>query len=96
MNIALEYMYRDAANYKQFSKVILSNKTALQLTEINNINNSFLIYGEYFIHQNLKLPSLHYFKYDAELDHEFHELLEIALTDSAVNSELDIIDLITV
>ena len=88
-------MYRDAANYKQFSKIILSNKSEISISEIKNIINSFLIDGEYFIPQNLKLPALHYFVWDNDIDHHFHELLDVGLTDSAVNSQLDIIDLIT-
>lgn len=94
MNIFIEYMYRDGANYKQFSEVIISNKKKIPITEIKKKISLYLIGGEYFIPRHWKLPALHYFLWDEEIDHHFHELIEINESLSDSNFDLDIADII--
>lgn len=94
MNVKLEYLYRDGANYKQYSEVIISNIHHLSIEYIKNEIYSLLIDSEYFIPQNWNLPKLHYYEYDGEIDHELHEIFDIKLTSTTQNSELDILDIL--
>ncbi|HMR88565.1 MAG TPA: hypothetical protein PKD51_10440 [Saprospiraceae bacterium] len=94
MNVKLEYLYRDNANYKQYSEVIISNIHQLSINYIKNKLYSLLIDGEHFIPQNWNLPKLHYYEYDGEIDHEYHEIFDIKLTSTKINSELDIMDIL--
>jgi len=52
-------MYRDGANYKQYSEVILSNKNEIPIEEIRKKISLSLNDGEYFIPEDWNLPKLH-------------------------------------
>jgi hypothetical protein len=94
MNVKLEYLYRDGANFKQYSEVIMSNINHLSIKYIKNRIYSLLIDGEYFISQKWNLPKLHYYEYDGGIDHEFHEIFDIKHTSTTKNCELDIWDIL--
>jgi len=48
MNIKLEYLYRDEANYKDFREVIFPNPDKLSLSYIEEVINKNLIEGQWF------------------------------------------------
>ena len=94
MNVSIEYMYGDGANYKQYSILVFPNKTDLSLELIKKQINLSLLNGEYFIPSLWGIPKLHKYEYDHEIDHEIHELLEIKNTNEILNFEKDIVDLL--
>jgi hypothetical protein len=73
MNLQLNYLYRDAANYKQFGFVVFDNSTGLTPELANDLLLPKLISGEFFIPQDWGLPRLQFHPYDTELDHDYHE-----------------------
>ena len=86
-------MYRDGANYKQYSEVILSNKNEIPIEEIRKKISLSLNDGEYFIPEDWNLPKLHLFEFDVEIDHEFHEFLDVKETNLMPDYDKDINDL---
>lgn len=80
MNTLLEYLYRDASNYKQYGSVVL--QAALSLKDIRHL----LIHGEYFVPSQVGLPDLQHkfreqgFDYPTEDDHTWHEIVSMRPT----------------
>jgi len=66
----LRYMYRDGANYKFRGRVIISG--TLSLEELNE----HLLFGEYFIPEDVGLPDLSP-SVRGDDDHDLHEFEEI-------------------
>lgn len=77
---ALEYMYRDAANWKTFGLVILAGPIppAMISSIVQTLDSGML-----FVAEQVDIPPLqrrHHAKYgsaDDDLDHAFHELVEL-------------------
>lgn len=84
MNIKFSYLYRDAANYKNYSEVVFSNKTALPFSIIKKEIEYFLIEGTHFYVDNWKLKDLHFNTWDNEIDHTYHEYDTVELTEEDV------------
>ncbi len=82
----MEYMYRDANNFKAFGQLLLTgNITDSNIVEIK----SFLDSGEYFVAEQVDVPTLYsqLWKYSngpTIADHAYHEFIEIR---SATNEE---------
>jgi len=80
MNTLLEYLYRDASNYKQHDSVVLQG--AISLKDIRPL----LIDGKHFIPSQAGLPDLQHkfkdqgFEYPTEDDHEWHEIVSMKPT----------------
>jgi len=80
MNTLLEYLYRDASNYKQHGSAVLRGN--ISLDSIRHL----LIDGEYFIPSQIGLPDLQYkfkeqgFEYPTEDDHNWHEIISMQPT----------------
>lgn len=80
MNTLLEYLYRDASNYKQHGSVVLEG--TISLKDIRHL----LIEGEYFIPSQAGLPDLQHkfkeqgFEYPTEDDHAWHEIVLMRAT----------------
>ena len=80
MNTLLEYLYRDASNYKQHGSVVLQG--GISLKDIRPL----LIDGEYFIPSQAGLPDLQHrfkdqgFEYPTEDDHAWHEIVSMKPT----------------
>lgn len=80
MHTLLRYLYRDASNYKAHGAVVVSGSATL---EHEHRLRASLIDGEYFIPENVGLPSLRERLYEysggspAEDDHVLHELVEL-------------------
>ena len=77
---ALEYLYRDAANWKTHGLVLLQGPCppTLQAQIIDALDS-----GLYFVAEQVKLPALQrrhnaeYGNADEDLDHAFHEFFEL-------------------
>jgi len=80
MNTLLEYLYRDASNYKQHGSVVLQG--TISPKDIRPL----LIDGEYFIPSQVGLPDLqHKFRdqgvdYPTGDDHAWHEIASMRPT----------------
>jgi hypothetical protein len=79
-NIKFSYRYRDGANYKNHSFIILNNPTGIALAEAENIIHQKLIDGTWFYADKWNLPDLHFGTWDNEIDHTWHEFDDIEFT----------------
>jgi len=83
----MEYMYRDANNFKAFGQLLLTG----DVTDSNIIEiKSFLDSGEYFVAEQVDVPALYsqlweYSNGQTIADHAYHEFIEIR---SATNEEI--------
>ena len=75
MNIKLNYLYRDGANYKNHKEVILSNPNKRTLEEITKIILANLIDETWFVAKYWNLPDMHFkgYAWDTDIDHDWHE-----------------------
>jgi len=98
MNIKLTYLYRDGGNYKNFNEVIFTNEKEKDISEIRNVIKSKLIDDRWFYADQWGLPDLHFieYKYDRNVDVDWHELENIELTDDISSDSLDIETLLKV
>jgi hypothetical protein len=96
VNILIEYLYRDAGNNKIWGDVVFSNRMNLDISVLECELRNALIDGEFFITENVGLPSLRFDRYDEELDHGWHEFFSIKKTENHPNDDLgrDIYDFI--
>lgn len=87
-NVKFCYQYRDGANYKNYNEVVFLNDTGKTIAEIKDIIKKALINGEWFIAENWKLPDLHFieYKWDLEIDHDWHEFISIDCIDELQTS----------
>ena len=84
MNICMEYLYRDAGNYKQWGAVVVPNApSAMSLDDIEASARAVLIDGSWFVAADAGLPDLRSDTWDEDLDHDWHELHGFAETDVA-------------
>lgn len=73
--IIIEYLYRDAANYKLYEEAEINNPRNLKLDEFENWFNAQLIDGLYFIPRDFGLVKPQFPIYNPELDHDWCELI---------------------
>ena len=84
MNTAIEYLYRDASNFKHTARIVLegpmTDEDALMI-------RGKLLDGSYFIPSQVGLPDLqsYFLRFGpyTEHDHVFHELLDVEKTSEA-------------
>jgi hypothetical protein len=89
-NIKFSYLYRDAANYKNFSFVIFGGDEGIRLSYLQSLIQSKLIDGTWFYAGQWELPDLHFNNWNDEFDHTFHEFECIEYTDEAPNTLLNL------
>jgi len=88
----MEYMYRDANNFKAFGQLLISGK----LTDENIIEiKSFLDSGEYFIAEQVGIPTLYsqLWKYSngpTVADHAYHEFIKLRSATGEETSSLEV------
>ena len=82
MNIELTYLYRDAANYKNWGTVVFSNTQDMTLSDIESAARRGVIDGAWFVAQDVGLPDLRPEDWDDEIDHDWHELHSLSETDA--------------
>ncbi len=89
-NIQLNYLYRDAGNYKIYHLLVFSNKHSLDLELIEATIRKHLIEGEYFIPEKWNVPIIQTYAYDTDLDHDWYEFEGVEYTEEASLEEKDI------
>jgi hypothetical protein len=88
----MEYLYRDANNFKAFGQLLLSNN----LTDRNLVDiKLFLEFGEFFVAEQVSIPTLYsqLWKYSngpTTADHAFHEFLELRIASDEDVSSLEV------
>jgi hypothetical protein len=87
-NIKFNYRYRDGANYKNHSFVVLNNPTDIALANIENSIREKLIDDIWFYADKWNLPDLHFGTWDNEADHTWHEFESIELTDETGDMDI--------
>lgn len=90
LNLKMNYMYRDGANYKQFGYVIFKKASFLTPNQASQKLKEKLISNEFFIPQDWGLPRLQKYAYDPEIDHEWHEFESFEWTDEDVTDNRDL------
>lgn len=88
MNVSIQYLYRDAGNNKIWGDIVFSNRINLDVSKLEIDIKNALIDGEFFVAEDVGLPSLHFDRHDAELDHGWHEYFSIEKTDNSPNDDL--------
>ena len=82
MNICIEYLYRDAHNYKNWGSVIFTNTRCTSTQELERDIRKNLIDGNFFIAEDLGIPTLYNTSFDPSVDHGWHEYHAIHQTDN--------------
>ncbi|MDB5015400.1 MAG: hypothetical protein JWQ84_232 [Mucilaginibacter sp.] len=72
-NIKFNYLYRDSANYKKFGYVVFSNHNNIELSELESLIRSKLIYETWFYADEWNLPELFLEHCDFRFDPTWHE-----------------------
>lgn len=97
MNIRFEYLYRCAGNYKNWGEVIFRNSSEESAETLESKLRDGLIDGEFFVAEEIGLPTLYFDDIDSELDHGWHEFASLCetegpTTDRAGRDISDIVD----
>ena len=93
-NIKLNYLYRDGANYKNFSSVIFDNPDNINIDVLLKIIKLKLIDETWFYVHQWNLPDLYFAKWNNEFDHTWHEFESIEYTSEAPNTEIKLTEFI--
>ncbi len=88
MNIRMEYLYRDAGNYKNWGTVVFSNPEDISAEMAVKMANEALIDQSYFVATEIEVPDLHFPSYNADLDHNWHEFYAFTETDDPTDDKL--------
>ena len=75
--IIIEYLYRDASNYKLFEESEIENPNNLTLLEFEKWFRSKLIDGLWFVPHDFGLVKPKFPTYNPELDHDWCELISL-------------------
>jgi hypothetical protein len=75
--LIIEYLYRDAANYKLFGEAEIKNPRKLDALAFEKWMRSIIIDEIYFIPEKFNVPSLRFPDCDPILDHDYCELVRI-------------------
>ena len=96
MNILFCYKYRDGSNYKQYNEIVFSNPLKREKKEIELIISEKLIDGLWFVADDWNIPNQFFkeYKWNNEVDHNWHEFEAIKETDENVTEKNTIEDLI--
>ena len=96
MNICINYLYRDAGNFKNWGEFIFKNKNNIELKLLERKVRKILIDGEFFIAEIAGVKKLNFPEHIRELDHDWHEFHSLEDTEENVNDEnnRDIVDFI--
>lgn len=81
--LKFQYLYRDAANYKQYSAVCFANPTNLDLASIRQCFEEAAIDKQWFIARQVDLPELFFETLQGPDDHLLHEIESLELVSNA-------------
>ncbi len=88
--IEINYLYRDASNYKLFGTKVFSNTSNLDLEVIKRKIKAKLIDELYFVPESWGIDRLRFDKFDGEEDHDWHELVSIEVCSKVEEPASDI------
>lgn len=89
MNIAFEYLYRDAANYKNWNTVVFCNRDAVGPDVLDESVRRVLIDHACFVAEEADVPTMYFARHDEELDHGWHEYAGIRETNEPVTDPMN-------
>lgn len=87
-NIKFSYLYRDSGNYKNYSFLIFANPDKIDISALETLIRSKLIYEEWFYHNEWKLPNLRFTDCDFEVEPTWHEFENVEFTDEPPNTSM--------
>ncbi len=90
--IEINYLYRDASNYKLFGTRVFSNTSKLNLEVVRRGIEAKLIDGLYFVPETWGIERLRFDKFDRGEDHDWHELVSIEFSSKVGEPISDIKD----
>jgi hypothetical protein len=89
-NIQFNYLYRCSGNYKKFISVVFANPDNINLTDLENLIKSKLIFGEYFYAAQWHLPEVFTDIIDFRIDPTWHEFESVVYTDGDANAGISL------
>lgn len=92
MNIKMEYMYRDAGNNKLRNRAIFPNNHGLSLCQVADFVLAAFIKRKWFDPDLCGIERLIFESHDSDLDHEWHEVENVSLTNDPITIDIDIAD----
>ncbi len=93
-NIEINYLYRDAGNFRLYGSKVFSNSANLALEVIRLNIESKLIDGLYFVPEIWGIERLAFDKFDEVEDHSWHEIETIEFSNKDAEFESDIVSLL--
>lgn len=93
MNTIIEYLYRDASNYKQWNKVVIRGELSSEQLE----RIEACLDGEYFVPRSVGLPEFRITDYRTDDDHcwfEWEVYDEIELTEASPTVDISADELV--
>ena len=93
-NVKFNYLYRCSGNYKKFTSVIFSNPDEFDLTELEALVKSKLIWETWFYAEEWKLPEIFTDIVDFRVDPTWHEFEDIEYTKEASNTSTSLTEFI--
>jgi hypothetical protein len=88
-NIKFNYLYRDAGNYKKFGSIVFSNPDQIEINQVELEIRKKLFDTDFFIPKEWDIPTLHFEKWNEELDHFFHEFDSVEICNDKPNDCLN-------
>jgi hypothetical protein len=85
-NIKFNYLYRCSGNYKKFTSIILSNPDDVELSELETLIKSKLIWETWFYAEEWKLPEIFTDIVDFWVDPTWHEFESVEYIEEDVNA----------
>lgn len=85
MNICMEYVYRDAGNFKLYGEVVFSNTNDMVPEEVEAKIRALLIDQEFFVAKMVAITPLTFANRDDDLDHDWHTFACVKATVITVN-----------
>ena len=91
-NVKLDYLYRDAGNNKLWGEAIFTNNHHLTLCQTAKFINAAFIQDRWFDPDLCGIERFRFEEHDSDLDHDWHEINAISLTEATATMEIDIAD----
>lgn len=93
-NVCVEYMYRDASNYKNWGEAILKSSRDGSIDQLERRVREALHDCEFFEAENAGIPSLYFDNWILSQDHTWHTFMGLSTTTAEVTVDLEIEDFI--
>ena len=89
LNILFNYLYRDAANYKNFGSVVFANPDNVKIEEVATALESRLIDGCWFYAHEWQVPDLRFADIN-DSDPTWHEFESLTYTDQVPDANINL------